>query len=173
MRYFQDKATSQVFGFDDDDKSQQSLIDAAIANSSMAEITGNYPPSPTLDDLKKAQYSAIDAACSLTIVSGVKSSALGSPYLYPTQTTDQANLNANVTSSLLPNLPSDWTTAQICQDNAGNWAYLPHTAAEIQQVGADVKSAILSMLVKKTQLQAQVNAATTAAAILAITWSYP
>ena len=56
MRYFQDKATSQVFGFDDDDKSQQSLIDAAIANSSMAEITGNYPPSPTLDDLKKAQY---------------------------------------------------------------------------------------------------------------------
>ena len=170
MRYFENKKTNDVFGYDETDQSQLALINLTVGNSDFSEITGNFPPLPTLDDIKSAQNAILDASCAAQIVGGITSSALGSAYVYPTQTTDQNNLNANVTSSLLPNLASDWVTSQICQDSAGNWAYVNHTASQIQQVGSDVKSAILNMLIKKTQLQAQVNAAATENQVKLITW---
>lgn len=132
------------------------------------------PPVPVLTaaqalvKAQQTQLSAIGSACAAAITGGFQSSALGKAYTYPSTQTDQSNLNANVVSSLLPNLPSNWTTLQLCMDSKGNWAYLPHTATQIQQVGSDGKAAILACLTRNATLQAQVAAATSVAAVQAI-----
>lgn len=132
------------------------------------------PPAPTAAQLlaqaQAAQISIITQACAAAITSGFTSSALGSAHTYPSGLTDQANLTANVLSSLLPGLPSTWTTPQLCQDASGVWAYVAHTAAQIQQVGSDGKAAILGYLTKKASLQAEIEAATTVSAVQAIVW---
>lgn len=128
------------------------------------------PPKPTAEQIKQAQLALVGAACAAAITGGFQSSALGKVYTYPSTQNDQANLNANVVSSLLPSLPANWTTLQICGDTNGKWDYMPHTAAQIQQVGIDGKAAIMACLTKNAQLQAQIAAATTVAAVQAINW---
>jgi len=137
-------------------------------------LTQTNPNAPTAAQLlaqaQAAQISIITQACAAAITSGFTSSALGSAHTYPSGLTDQVNLAANVVSSLLPGLPSTWTTPQLCQDASGVWAYVAHTAAQVQQVGSDGKAAILGYLTKKANLQAEIEAATTIAAVQAIVW---
>lgn len=64
-----------------------------------------------------------------------------------------------------------WTTPFWCEDATGNWAWVNHTSAQIQKVGVDGKQAILANMAKNAGLAAQVAAATTIAAVQAITWS--
>ena len=128
------------------------------------------PATQLLAQAQAAQIAIITQACAGAITGGFSSSALGSAHTYPSGLTDQANLAANVVSSLLPGLPSTWTTPQICSDANGVWAYVAHTAAQIQQVGSDGKAAILASLAKKASLQAEIEAATTVAAVQAIVW---
>ncbi len=119
---------------------------------------------------QKSQIKMISTGCATTIVSGFTSSALGAAYTYPSKPTDQANLNTNVVSSILPGLPTTWTTEQLCADSNGVWAYRLHTAAQIQQAGADGKAAILACLLKNDNLRRQIMACTTEAEVAAITW---
>ncbi|WP_322076416.1 DUF4376 domain-containing protein [Burkholderia cepacia] len=132
------------------------------------------PPVPTaaqqLADAQSSQIALINAACQAQIVAGFTSSALGAPHTYPSQLTDQQNLSASVLASVMPNLPSDWTTPFWCADATENWAYVAHTAAQIQQVGQDGKSAILSAIETKATLAAEISAARTISAVQAITW---
>ena len=130
----------------------------------------SVPVSQLLTQAQAEQIAIITQACATAITSGFTSSALGSAHTYPSSLTDQANLAANVVSSLMPGLPSTWTTPQPCQDASGVWAYVDHTAAQIQQVGSDGKAAILGYLTKKASLQAEIEAATTVAAVQAIVW---
>lgn len=51
MKYFRNPANNQVYGYDPVD--QQNLIDAAIDNG-WTDITGNWPPAPTDQQLKDA-----------------------------------------------------------------------------------------------------------------------
>ena len=131
-------------------------------------------PAPTLmaaqilAQAQQSQLATISSACAAAIIGGFKSSALGKPYTYPSNETDQLNLSGSVMSSLFPNLPANWTTLQVCCDANGNWAYLPHTVAQIQQVGIDFKAFKLNCLTRNATLQAQVAAATTVAAVQAI-----
>ncbi|AOJ13141.1 MULTISPECIES: DUF4376 domain-containing protein [Burkholderia] len=141
-----------------------------IASGALAQV-----PPPTGAELlaqsQTAQIAAIDAACAAEIVAGFTSSALGQSYVYPAKSTDQQNLSSCVLSSLFPNLPSGWTTDFWCADAAGNWSLRPHTAAQIQQVGVDGKTAISNAIMKKVQFEQQVMAATTIEAVRAIVWS--
>ena len=133
---------------------------------------GNTPvPFMDLAQVKQSQASVVGAACAAAITGGFQSSALGSAYTYPSQQADQANLSANVVSSLLPGLPANWTTLQLCADSKGVWNYRSHTAAQIQQVGIDGKAAILGCLTKNAGLQAQIAEATTVTAVQSINWS--
>lgn len=131
-------------------------------------------PIPSAEELlaqaQVAQGAQIDAACATAITAGFSSAALGQDYHYPSKLTDQANLNANVVASLMPNLPADWTTEQICADENGNWAYLPHTAAQIQRVGNDCKTAILGFLSKNAKLQALIAEASTVEVVQSFNW---
>ncbi|MEZ0602968.1 hypothetical protein ACAX43_12555 [Paraburkholderia sp. IW21] len=132
------------------------------------------PPQPTLtvtlDQAKKSQLKALSNACQAQVYAGFTSTALGAAHTYPAKDTDQQNLTASVLSSLMPNLPADWTTPFWCEDVNGAWAYVAHTAAQIQQVGQDGKNAVLLALQKLQTLQAQVAAAATVAAVQAVTW---
>lgn len=114
----------------------------------------------------------ISAACAAEILDGFQSSALGATHTYPTKPIDQSNLSASILDSLLPvnaNDPS-YTTPFWCMDSSGNWAWVSHTATQIQQVGRDLKLAILNCQGKNANLQAQIQAATTIDAANAITW---
>jgi len=141
----------------------QSYIDAWTAASAPA-------PAPTLAQLQANQIATLRQACAVQIVSGAQSSALGSPHTYPTDPTSQLNMAGSVTASLLPGLPAGWTTPFWCADSTGNWTFTPHTAAQIQQVGQDIKASVVAAQTRLAQLTAQVNAATTPAAVAAIVW---
>ena len=126
--------------------------------------------------LQTQQSNIILSACDAACVGGFTSSALGIAYTYPSKQTDQANLAANVLASLMPGIPSTWTTMQMCQSSIGVWGYVAHTAAQIQQVGQDGKAAIMNNLIKNATLQAEISAVTlttpnAAATIQAVIWS--
>lgn len=133
------------------------------------------PAQPTaeqmLNQARQAQAAMISAACERAITGGFQSAALGKPHTYPSNSTDQVNLAANVLSSLYPDCPENWSTLQLCADADGNWAYRHHSATQIQQVGTDSKAASMACLTKNADLQALISAAETIAAVQAIQWS--
>ena len=129
-------------------------------------------PAPlTLQRAQTIQKALVNASCVSAMTGGFQSSALGAAYTYPSTLTDQHNLSGSVVASLLPNLPSTWTTPFWCQDSAGTWAMVQHTAAQIQQVGLDEKAWIVSCQVKLAGLNAQIAAAQTVSGVQAITFS--
>lgn len=123
-----------------------------------------------LANAQAAQVASLSAACQAQIYAGFQSSALGAVHTYPAKDKDQTNLSGSVVASLLPGLPADWTTPFWCQDSAGAWAFVPHSAAQIQQVGADGKAAIVAALEKNAALAAQVMAAASVAEVQAVVW---
>ena len=131
------------------------------------------PPIPSLDDARTLVLAELEAGCAATILEGFVSSALGAAYSYPSKASDQSNLQASVLASLFPGLAEAWTTPFWCQDAAGNWAYRPHTAAQIQRVGIDGKDAINACIAHKIQLEQQLAKAETLAEVEAITWTAP
>jgi hypothetical protein len=63
-----------------------------------------------------------------------------------------------------------WSTPFWCENASGVWVWMPHTVAQILQVGRDGKAAILAKMAQNAGLAAQVIAATTIAAVQAIVW---
>lgn len=116
---------------------------------------------------KAAKNAALNAVAAARIVAGFTSSALGAPHVYPSNETDQQNLTAQVVASMLPNLPGNWTTLQICGDENGVWTYRPHTVAQIQQVGLDGKTRIQALLVHNAVRKAEVGALNDIGAVVA------
>lgn len=114
------------------------------------------------------QVAALRAACAAQIAKGVASGALGAPHTYPTDTTSQHNLLADVVASL--NAPAGWSASLWCEDANGAWTFVAHTAAQVQQAGADVRAAIAAARARLTMLTAQVNAAPAPALIAQVVW---
>lgn len=129
----------------------------------------------TVEEAQAQQIGRLSESCRAQIVSGFASSALGTEHHYPAQPTDQINLAGSVLDSLLPGLAADWTTPFWCQDAAGLWALVPHTATQIQQVGRDGKAAIVAAITRNESLAAQVRVIAaspdaTVADVLAVVW---
>ena len=137
------------------------IIDQALLDAENVVLT---------QQAQNSKITALTASCAAAITAGFTSSAMGPVYTYPSQLTDQQNLAASVLSSLLPSLPTGWTTPQLCMSATGVWAYVNHTAAQIQQVGSDGKTATLAALIHKQTLVGAVMAATTVGAVNAINW---
>lgn len=165
------------------------LVDFALAKPWGAPVeilkwnAAKLGPQPTLAQLEAAwpaaqlqaaqitQRALINASAVAAMTGGFQSSALGTAYTYPSTLTDQHNLNGSVVASLLPNLPSTWTTPFWCMNSSGTWAMVQHTAAQIQQVGLDEKAWIVSCQEKLAGLNAQIAAAQTVSGVQAITFS--
>lgn len=126
-----------------------------------------------LQAYKDAKVAALSAACRSAIIAGFKCDALGELHLYPSKETDQLNLAASVTDSLLPNLPADWTTSFWCADAAGHWALRPHTAGQIQRVGRKAKARVLRLIKHNAWLADRVARAPDEDAVDEIAWSEP
>lgn len=126
-------------------------------------------------DAKDVRIAALRAACAAAIGGGFPSAALGATHTYPMDATSQTNLSGSVLASLLPGLAADWTTPFWCADAAGNWAFAPHSAAQIQQAGTDAKAWVVSCQQKLAALIAQVAAIDpntgTAEAVEAVLWA--
>lgn len=63
-----------------------------------------------------------------------------------------------------------WSTPFWCADANGNWAWMPHTAQQIMQVGDDATAFVLAQQSENATLQAQILAAESVAAVQAIVW---
>ena len=144
--------------------------------------TSKLGTQPTVDVLQQAwdsvlvqqargvQLDLIQAASIKAQTSGFTSSSLGSAYTYPSGVQDQANLIAVATASTFPNRPAGETYLFWCTSEAGASDFVPHTAAQIQQVGIDALNAIMAEKSKQWALTQQIQAATTVAAVQAINW---
>lgn len=127
-------------------------------------------PGPSIDVARVEQLRAVSNACALAITAGFTSPAIGGVFTYPSSLTDQANLNASVTASLMPGVTDGWTTPFMCADANGVWAARQHTARQIQRVGSDGKAAILACLQRKWGLEQAIRNANTVADVLAVVW---
>lgn len=127
-------------------------------------------PDVLLTQAQAARVSVVTQACAAAIVGGFASSALGAAHTYPSKMTDQQNLMASVLDAFMNAAVDGWTTPFWCEDASGAWAWVPHTAAQIRQVGQDGKAAVLAAQSKAASLLAQIAAATTVDAVHAIAW---
>lgn len=173
-KYYQ--SNDKVYEFTDEQAALKNFPDyvptgAAEITEAQADAIRNPPL--TLTQAQALQAQAIAVACRTAIYAGFTSSALGAAYTYPASDTDQRNLIAQVTSSLLPNLPSGWTAPFWCADSTGAWAMRAHTAAQIQKAGQDGQAAITALRTQAAKLTAEIEAATTVAAVQAVTWAAP
>ena len=149
---------------------------AQIAREALPAAAGNLvftteAELPTLAQCRNRKAAALRAACQQQIRDGFSSDALGARHTYPAGETDQRNLTAAVTASLLPGQPADWTTPFWCADSAGIWAMRDHAAAQIRRAGVDGRSAIVVAQRKLAALLEQVSAATSRADFGEIAWS--
>lgn len=126
--------------------------------------------SRALADAQRSKINLLRNSCGQQILSGFDSNTLGEVHHYPAMPLDQTNLLGSVLASLLPGNPANWTTAFWCADSAGVWSLATHSAAQIQQVGADAKAAVLSATTKNDTLSKQVDACATIAQVDAIVW---
>jgi hypothetical protein len=128
------------------------------------------PAATLLATAKAAQSAILTASCAKAITGGFISSALGTANTYPSTLTDQHNLSGSVIASLIPSLPSTWTTKFWVMDSSGAWSFAAHTAAQIQQAGLDGKAWVTTQQENLDSLKAQVKAATTVTAVQAVVW---
>jgi hypothetical protein len=122
-----------------------------------------------LANAQAAQLLIVAAASAAAQTSGYTSSALGSAYSYPSGITDQANLTACITASLIA--PAGTPFLFWCTSAAGVSGFVSHTAAQIQAVGLAALAAIMAAKQKQLTLSQQVAAASTVAAVQAVVWA--
>lgn len=134
------------------------------------EILEQAWDSVLVQQARAIQLALIASASQVAQTTGFTSSALGSPYTYPSSIADQTNLTAVVVGSMIPNQPSGTTYLFWCKNEAGVEAFVPHTPAQIQQVGLDALAAIMAGKSKQEVLSAEIQAATTIDEVQAIVW---
>jgi len=134
------------------------------------ENGGVVAPRHSLEETRALKLTELDTDCAAAILAGFDSNALGQHHHYPAKLTDQSNLQAAVLVSMQQGLAADWSTPVWCQDTTGTWAYLGHTAAQIQQVGSDGKHAIDTCIARKIELEQRVAKALTQDELSAIHW---
>ena len=168
MRYFQIAGNPLTFGYDETDPSQLAAMEAkfftdGVLNSGVTEVTGNWPPAPTLDQVRAAQSALMTSACQNAIEAGFSSSALGSAYTYGCKPTGQANINLAAVGG-----GSLW-----CANSSNVWVFASHTVTEAQQVQKDMAAHIQAQQSTYAKALSDIAAATTVAAVEAVTWTAP
>lgn len=121
--------------------------------------------------LKAEKVEEIKKACQNQIVGGFVSNAVGTEHKYPSEQIDQLNLSATVQRARLGADVSSELFYFLCQNmTTGEWGYVEHTAAQIEQVGTDAYNFILSARMKYSQLSSLIQSLETEAELNSITW---
>ncbi|MDE2101800.1 MAG: hypothetical protein KGL39_31430 [Patescibacteria group bacterium] len=124
---------------------------------------GLSPPPPTLAQAQTLQSALMKTAAQAATIAGFASSALGSAYTYGCQPTDQSNIN-----TLAPIGGNLW-----CENSSGVWALVAHTATEAAQVQKDMATHSQAQQATYVKALSDIAAATTVAAVEAVTWTNP
>jgi hypothetical protein len=132
--------------------------------TTLTPYTGPWPIPPTVAQAQTDQIATLRTACANAIAGGFSSSALGSAYSYPSDPISQSNMNTIAGS---PSGGSLW-----CGEG-GVWTLKAHTQSQAQAVLAAFVTWLNACQSQLATLTAEVNAATTVAAVQAITWTAP
>lgn len=136
------------------------VINGALAAPTAAQL---------LSLAQSAQLAALSAACKSAILAGFTSGALGAENTYPSDDADQRNMASAAIAA--QGQPATWTTSLWCASGSPlAWSMKPHTSAQAIQVHVDWVTFRQAQQQKYAGLVEQVNAATTAGAVQAITW---
>jgi len=127
---------------------------------------------PTLQETKELKTLGLYNLCSLHILGGFTSNALGVLHSYPSTERDQANLNGVVTESIINTSDNTWQVPFWCADANDIWDRRIHTHAQIEQVGQAAAIHVRDAQDKLKGLVDQVNdvATDTEAKVDAIVW---
>lgn len=130
------------------------------------------PPSAEalLDEAKANTINALNSACQSSILAGFTSSSVGVDSFYPTTDTDQRNLQSSALAAAWNVDTQNWHVPLWCRQGDA-WAYVGHTARQVQQVNADWVAFRTASQQKYADAIARVRAATTIDAVQAITTS--
>lgn len=140
------------------DPATQAIDPASVAKNEDGSLAAAIivRATPDIAPPREFQRRRLRAACSAAITSGFTSGGKN----YPSQDTDQRNLvQACVAGGNL------WCAT------AGVWALTAHTAAQAQAALADFVTMRDAARSKLATLETSLNAASTAAAIAAVTWN--
>ncbi len=124
-------------------------------------------PGPSLAQAQSSQIALLRSACQSAITGGFTSSALGSAYNYPSDSNTQANINSAAGN------PSGGEIRCTLTPTALSWPLVAHTQAQAQTVLTALMAWVNGCQNKLDTLIAQVNAATTVAAVQAVVWVNP
>lgn len=122
----------------------------------------DLPAAIALERARAAKVAALRLAADAAITDGFASSALGAPHVYPSATTDQANLVQAATGG---------GGALWCADADGAWSFLDHTADQSRAALADFVAARTLHQHRLAALTASVALAATADAVAAVAWT--
>jgi hypothetical protein len=138
-----------------------SAADYAVAQA----IIDQYDP---LVSLRMDRKAALSEACQAHIVNGFTSDASGQMLQYPCKPTDQTNMAAQVTAALAD--PGAGPFLFMTADVLGQWQRREHDTDQIKAAGQAMRSHVTGALTTLDALRAQVDAATSEGAILAVDW---
>lgn len=120
--------------------------------------------------VRNAKISQLSQACESQIISGVDCAALGSLHTYPSTRNDQNFLSARFAKAQALGASGEPYSFK-CQDAAGVWSRVDHTAAQIIAVGLAVDAHITESLNHLDNCMADLAAAgEDLAAIEAVVW---
>ena len=131
-------------------------IDLKIDNN------GNIVPDfdKTLSFVRKKHISIISNSCQAAILSGFKSNALGSTYSYPSNVTDQININNAVVSG-----GSLW-----CMNDQSEWSFMQHSPEQASVVQKNMITHIQSKQNRYNDLVNTINTLTSKEDIQKVEW---
>ncbi|MBA9854499.1 hypothetical protein DEE91_01135 [Ralstonia pickettii] len=177
MKTFIDTATQQIYAFENDVvvTSMGGVYSFKAQDGTTLNVPVTLQPHSSsapasvqpLAAARAAQINKINAACAAALVSGFPSSALGTVRNYPSQDTDQRNLQSAVSAAV--GAATTWATPIWCA-NSDVWSLAPHSAAQVQQVNTDWLAFRVAAQQKYADLVSQINAATSVSDVLTITW---
>ena len=129
------------------------------------------PPAPSA--LVTAQQTAIQALYIQTrnlLLQGFTSTALGSSCTYPTNPTDQVNMQAAALAAVTAT--GGWIVPLWCMSGS-TWSFTMHTAAQVQKVLSDWVTFRTACSTNLAAAVAVVNAAATVGAVQAVAMVVP
>jgi len=132
-----------------------------------AQVASILSPALTVSSAQAEQVTKLKAACQNALLSGFTSTVLSTNNFYPSQDSDQRNLQSAVSAS--QGQDSSWSTLLWCQLN-GTWSLEPHTAAEVQLVNTAWVAFRTQTQQKYASLLAEVNATDIIEVVQATNW---
>lgn len=149
---------------------QMNLVQDTWIEMTQEEIEAFLNLVPTLEQIKTSKLLSINTECNKAIVSGFKSSALGSDYFYYSTIEEQSTLTSLITLGIDSNFKCQKINVVENVEVKGNRVQVPHTLAQLKQVLADGAIHIKTQIDRKDLLEIQINAVTTVEELDGIVW---